>query len=436
MREIELLSSQQAFNSFTINDVPFSKYVHRIRPDEVEKWFSLLIKQKKQNTKEPPKSKGLRIEAEVAGATILLKEIARSAILVDPGPYISSINISDTTPSAILLTHAHKDHVCGLSWALEIWKDVKIVMSSITRELLIDQLHRNSQYALADIVSSNMLTLNDGDKADIGRFEVTAYQSGHCIGGNSYFIRQHADEYGVFVVGEFSRRSVGGFTHSIPTLDNVHTLFIEAIHADDATFPTGVFQENYNCFIEKLEEAYSKRQTIVIATSALAEMQEVYNICAMHQRSGGLPEYPLVSGNTSGVLKILLARMNQAAPWDIPIIYTDDFEFNAINILTCSFDPTSRNSHFWSVYDANKGQDDFAWFFPQRYNSLKPEFAQLYDAYTHASITEIIQMILDQDPLNLCLYSGGVTGSRVARLMSDYKTNVHDVAGGAGRFKL
>lgn len=430
-----LLTAQQAFNTFTAHGASYADYVHRIAPCEIEQWFNLVKKNDVSLLTQRCRPKDLSVSTEVACPTIMLKESGNDALLFDPGQNTSSIRLVDVNPCAILLTHAHKDHIAGLSWAFSSWGNVQVVMSDITHELLIDILQRSNQYSLADQVNSNFYRMNHGDEGGIGRYNVKAFQAGHCIGGLSFFVRPNDESHGVLIVGEFSRREVGGMRHLIPKL-NVHTLFIEAIHADDAVLPTGLTDQNNQEFIRKLALAYNERKTIVIACASLAEMQEVYYICAMHQREGGLPDYPLIAGNLRGCLKSVLGQLQQVKPWEIPVTYSDSFEFNSINILTCSFDGAAQDGHFWNVYRDNADNDNFAWFFPQRYQSMKPEHAELYNAYTHASISEIIEMTLIQEPQHLCLYAGGNTSSLAARLLSECDINVHDIAGGAGIFSF
>jgi hypothetical protein len=430
-----LLSAQQAFNSFTANGALYSDYVHRIAPYEIERWFALAGNHPVSALLQLKHQKELLIDAEVAGATILLKESGNDALLFDPGPYTSSIRLAEVNPCAILLTHAHKDHIAGLSWALSSWGDVRVIMSDITHELLLDILHSSNQYTLAEQVNSRFYRLNHGDEGDIGRFRVSAFQAGHCVGGLSYFVRPNRAEQGILIVGEFSRREVGGVRHQIPKLD-VHTLFIESIHADETGLPTGLNDENNRDFIQKLDTAYREHKTIVIACASLAEMQEVYHICAMHQRDGGLPDYPLIAGNLRGSLKSVLGQLSHISPWDVPVAYTDSFEENSINILTCPFDESSQEGHFWNVYREHASNQNFAWFFPQRFSALKPDFADLYNAHTHASLSEILEMVLTQRPEHLCLYAGGTTGSISARLLSKCGLTIHDIAGGAGIFRL
>ena len=431
---LNLLTARQAFNSYTAHGLPYSDYVHRIAPGEIERWFVIAqdhIEASLQNVSSP----GLGIDVEVAGATILLSEPGRDAILIDPGPLVSSIRLADSRPCAILLTHAHKDHIVGLSWVFSLCVDSRVVMSEVTYELLMDILLRDNQYALVERIKSNLYLLNSGENVELGQFIVSAYQAGHCVGGLAYYLRPHRAERGVMVVGEFSRREVGGIRHSIPGV-NAHVLFIEAVNADQIDVPCGINEGNNVDFLQHLELAYLDSKTVVIACASLAEMQEVYRICAMHQRNGGIPAYPLVAGNLSGGLKRALDSLRTLEPWDVSVNYTDGFEPRAVNILTCSFDEQNKNGHFWNVYREHAEKDAFAWFFPRRYEDLKPARAELYDAHTHASLSEIVEMILVQHPAHLCLYAGGTRNSLVSKLMNRFRVSISDIAGGSGSFKL
>ena len=146
-----LLTAQQAFNSFTTNGALYSDYIHRIAPFEVEQWFALAGNNADSALMRLKHSKDLLVDVEVAGATIMLKESGNDALLIDPGPYTSSVRLVEVNPCAILLTHAHKDHIAGLSWAFSSWGDVRVIMSDITHELLLDILHRSNQYTLAEL---------------------------------------------------------------------------------------------------------------------------------------------------------------------------------------------------------------------------------------------------------------------------------------------
>ncbi|ABK97797.1 MBL fold metallo-hydrolase [Pelobacter propionicus] len=425
--ERALISALQAYNTFTVTSAPFSDYVHLIHPGDFGSWLGML---NADQIGVPPRAPLMGLTAEVSGATLLIGD-ADGAILVDPGRY-TPMPLQSRPPLAIVITHAHRDHFDGLSDALQSWKDVPVYLSEITRTLLTDSLQRDNANALARELSERAILVAPDATLTVGRFRMTAYDAGHCLGATAVHLEDAETGQGILIAGEFSRRKVGSVCHKIPQL-SVNTLFVEAIHADDH-LPTGVNGQNNVEFTSKLDAAYAQGKTIVIAAASLAEMQEVYAICALHQRRGGLPEYPLYVGNLRPVMKSALKHLERVEPWDLDVTFTNSIQEEAINILTCAFEGQTDDGHFSSAYAQDSANEDILWLYPERYSALKPEKAALYRVFTHASLCEIGEMVLVQKPANVCLYSGGCHGSVLAGFLARSGFALHDFSGAAGSF--
>ena len=77
-----------------------------------------------------PADKQLMVRAR--HATLLL-EIDDDEVLIDPG--LDTV-IEDANPSAIVVSHAHNDHVGGLLSAAEMYPRASVLMTAETPELL------------------------------------------------------------------------------------------------------------------------------------------------------------------------------------------------------------------------------------------------------------------------------------------------------------
>lgn len=152
---------------------------------------------------------------------ILINNETKEAVIVDPGdnePVISSVLLEESAkPSAILLTHAHFDHMLAAG-ALRDKYGIPVYMSAAETALAESpDLNLSGEFGCTCSLQADR-TVNDGDKLELAGFilEVIA-TPGHTAGSLCYYI---ADE-NVLISGD--------------------TLFHESMGRTD--FPTGSLKQ-------------------------------------------------------------------------------------------------------------------------------------------------------------------------------------------------
>lgn len=89
------------------------------------------------------------------------------SILFDPGDEWEGFKDVD----AVLLTHAHFDHIYGINRVLELNSDVKVYTNDTGREMLLDAKKNLSRYHESPIVISKpdvIVTVENGCELDLG----------------------------------------------------------------------------------------------------------------------------------------------------------------------------------------------------------------------------------------------------------------------------
>ena len=108
-----------------------------------------------------------------------------------PAPLIEYIRARDLEPSHVVLTHAHVDHIAGLSDVRAAWPEVPILIHESERSFLLDPA-LNLSSALGEPVIAPAATgvLVPGQELAMGgfRFEVR-HTPGHSPGGVTLYAR-------------------------------------------------------------------------------------------------------------------------------------------------------------------------------------------------------------------------------------------------------
>lgn len=89
-------------------------------------------------------------------------------ILIDPGDEWEGFDNVD----AVLLTHAHFDHIYGLNRVVELNPGVKIFTNTAGQEALLNDRLNMSRYHGTPFVleyPENIIPINDGDEIDLGK---------------------------------------------------------------------------------------------------------------------------------------------------------------------------------------------------------------------------------------------------------------------------
>jgi glyoxylase-like metal-dependent hydrolase (beta-lactamase superfamily II) len=116
----------------------------------------------------------------------------REALIIDPGSeaekLLSFIAELEVTPTAVLLTHGHFDHVGAVDTVCEKW-NIPVYVHPRDEELLSD-FHKNASGLSGDgIKVETLASIIQGSELRLAGFEITIYDTpGHTPGGVCYLI--------------------------------------------------------------------------------------------------------------------------------------------------------------------------------------------------------------------------------------------------------
>ena len=129
------------------------------------------------------------------------------AVFIDAGgpvaPLIEAADRLGLSPSHVLLTHHHYDHVCEVGDLLERWPGLEVLISPRERELL---------GAADESAVAGMETIEAGETRQFGKLTVRALSTPGHTGGMLSFAVEDGDssEAGVFTGDTLFKDSVGG----------------------------------------------------------------------------------------------------------------------------------------------------------------------------------------------------------------------------------
>jgi hydroxyacylglutathione hydrolase len=129
------------------------------------------------------------------------------AVVIDAGgpvaPLIEAADRLGLSPSHVLLTHHHYDHVCEVAALRGRWPGLEVLISSRERDLL---------GASDDAATAGMGTIEAGETKDFGALRIRALHTpGHTAGMLSFVVEDaNTKESGVFTGDTLFKDSVGG----------------------------------------------------------------------------------------------------------------------------------------------------------------------------------------------------------------------------------
>ncbi|HTA12986.1 MAG TPA: MBL fold metallo-hydrolase [Solirubrobacteraceae bacterium] len=135
------------------------------------------------------------------------------AIFIDAGgpvaPLIDAAERLGLTPTHVLLTHHHFDHVSDVGELRERWPELQVLISATERQLL-DQAGAGDGDGDAASPGAGMDGIEAGDTLRFGELEVRALHTpGHTAGMLSFLVT-HGSEQAVFTGDTLFKGSVGG----------------------------------------------------------------------------------------------------------------------------------------------------------------------------------------------------------------------------------
>jgi hydroxyacylglutathione hydrolase len=141
------------------------------------------------------------------------------AFFVDAGgplaPLIAAAERLGLTPTHVLLTHHHFDHVCELGALRERWPQLRVLMSARERELMGEPAQPQGGGASAGAQAASIDAVGATDTLAFGSLTVRPLHTpGHTEGMLSFLVEQEgaggSGQAGVFTGDTLFRDSVGG----------------------------------------------------------------------------------------------------------------------------------------------------------------------------------------------------------------------------------
>lgn len=150
----------------------------------------------------------------------------------DPAPLIDAVRSADLTPSRLILTHAHLDHIAGVRECLDEFGPVPIAIHEAEAEFLL-----NPDLNLSTFVEMNVTTppadelLQDGQTLRLGEMTWSVLHTpGHSPGGITLY---HAPSRQAIVGDTLFAGSIGRY--DFPTSDG--PLLLKSIREKLLTLP-------------------------------------------------------------------------------------------------------------------------------------------------------------------------------------------------------
>ncbi|HLP17068.1 MAG TPA: MBL fold metallo-hydrolase [Bacteroidota bacterium] len=265
--------------------------------------------------------------ADDIGASCYYVDIAGTGVVLDCGmhPRKSGAEalprlrrLADLPVDAVLITHAHQDHLDALPFLVQSAPHVRIVTTPQTRALAELTLHNAAGIMMeqyADHPSINPYTHQEIDllvqsmewRTYGERFEIRGYRhgddiplvasfhdAGHLLGSAGILLK-HGNE-SLFFTGDINvgrQRILGGCT--LPD-EPVDTLVLECTHGATESDTLPMWKAESARLAREANKIFSRGGSILIPVFALGKMQEMLATIHGLMRKGTIPEVPIYTG--------------------------------------------------------------------------------------------------------------------------------------------
>jgi len=134
-----------------------------------------------------------------------LVESDQACVLVDAG---CDAEVIDVRPDALILTHAHNDHIRGLAGIIERYPGLAVYSTDATKSALRRVLKGELTEGRANAISDTVISRKFQSHLEIGDLSVRLRRAGHIAG--AAMVEVSCDRRSVVVTGDFSRHAIPG----------------------------------------------------------------------------------------------------------------------------------------------------------------------------------------------------------------------------------
>lgn len=348
----------------------------------------------------------------------LLLEFTDTDVLIDPG---AGSLIENANPSAILVTHAHHDHVGDLIAAAQLYPQAAVLMTPETFELL-QMLPAETAYAIAQIVEQRgHLIAADTTPHRIFDVEYRFRPAGHLVGAAMIDIQ--AGDSRVLVTGDFALRELAGLSGAVWPTDAYDVVIMESSHAQDRDFPTADSVTNRNSVLSACYRAAADGAArLFVAVTSLGEAQEAYMALCAAQMEGAFPDFTVRFAGKAGQVAKLYKKLLSTpdSPWQnlIHEIVSADYIPDHSIVIAGGFE---RNDGVGAkLMTSLAGAGDTAMIMPTLDHS-NSKVGYAYSISLHASFGELFATAAAMNCRQVALYHGpqgvGEVVSPLAKLL-------------------
>ena len=247
--------------------------------------------------------------------------------------------IPDGSLDAILITHAHQDHVGSLPVLMRRQPQAPVFMTYATAKLADVMLHnsvnvmsrqrdelRIPNYPLfthreADQASEIWQTVGfrqywtvDGERVSRPDQEITfeMYDSGHILGAAGILFRAEGKK--IFYTGDVNFLEQTLMRGADFPQDDIDILIIETTRGDRSLAADYSRKAEERRFLSAIGDAFEKGGSILVPVFALGKTQEILTMLYLFKRQGELQNVPIYIGGLSTKITILHDQLASQVP--------------------------------------------------------------------------------------------------------------------------
>jgi Cft2 family RNA processing exonuclease len=238
--------------------------------------------------------------------------------------------VPDRSIDAILVSHAHQDHIGTLPVLMRRQPQAKVFMTQPTARLSDAMLHNSvnvmsRQRGEPDTVSYPLFTHREADQAcerwqSVGlrqhwsfdgerlpepdsepTFEL--YDAGHILGSAGFYLRGEGKN--IFYTGDVNFLDQTLMSKADFPEEGVDVLIIETTRGDRALEPGYTRAREEQRLLTAIEDAFAKGGSVLAPVFALGKTQEILTIFNLSKRQGRLKDVPIYIGGLSTKITLI-----------------------------------------------------------------------------------------------------------------------------------
>jgi len=287
--------------------------VRKINALEAEDRKKFLIEIGKKICQPAPTSEWLRIVGlggfKEVGRSCLLVQTQNSKVLIDVGvnastsdtakayPYLNMLGFSMSELDAVVISHAHMDHMGFLPYLFAYGYDGPVYCTPPTRELMVllqqdyinlckKSLNIEPLYSKKDIHNElkHIIPVDYGEVVDITpEIKMTLYNAGHIIGSASVHLHIGEGAHNLVYTGDLKFGFTKLFDPANVKFPRLETLIIESTYGGRNDISVNRYESEMQ-LTKIIEETIAKRGKVLIPVFAVGRSQEILLVLEEYAR--------------------------------------------------------------------------------------------------------------------------------------------------------